>query len=404
MKKPDKLQDQVYAVADALLLERGSLGAVLLADVLARAPGRRQNVGRALNEWRAEREALAATVPDAVLRAARSFARDVWLIVKLASAAAPIRAEAEHVVEAERAATEAAASRKSPGGFVGSKLKLTKQSAPKAGRKPQGRPRRAQKASQASEPRPGFLERRTKERAEAVRKPAANARPAGVPKPIFKYTYKQKKERPAQRAKQRSVSPADVLTRKMRIRDYVMQARAAEQPKKAVKPKPVAKSDWEGAENPAVAKAVAEELRKAGRPLAAQALMDTGAIELKTNRPSRDIALALAGSRLKVVPDRGGAYWFSYEEPPPRPTKKGYEKIDTDPSIEREFGDRLFEKAVAVIGASERPLAPSSIAQALQPEIRDLNPDWLAQRLKRAKKEGILISRGEGYVLAKPKQ
>jgi hypothetical protein len=403
MKKPDKLQNHVYAVADALLLEHGSLGAVLLGDVLARAPGRRQNVGRALNEWRAGREALAATVPDAVLRAARGFARDVWLIVKLASAAFPTSAEAERSGP-ERGAPETAASRKSLGGFVGAKRPLAKQPAPKAGRASQGRPRRPQKAAEPAKPRPDFLERRVKERAEEVRKPAANARPAGVPKPKYKYTYQHKKERPARRAKQWSVSPADVSARKRRIRDYVMQARAAEQPEKAVKPKPVAKADWEGAENPAVARAVAEELRKAGRPLAAQALMDTGAIELNTNRPSRDIKLALEGSRLEVVPDRVGAYWFSYEKPPPRPPKAGYKKIDTDPSIEREFGDRLFEKAVAMIVASKQPLMPSSIAQALEPEIRDLNPDWLAQRLKRAKKEGVLTSRGEGYVLAQSKQ
>jgi hypothetical protein len=77
------LDQRVRAVADQLLLELGSLDAVGLSDVIQRAGGRRQNVAKALNQWRADRVTLGAQMPDGAMRAAYKFARDMWLIMAL---------------------------------------------------------------------------------------------------------------------------------------------------------------------------------------------------------------------------------------------------------------------------------------------------------------------------------
>lgn len=152
--------------------------------------------------------------------------------------------------------------------------------------------------------------------------------------------------------------------------------------------KAVADDDWKNAQSPQVARAVATELRKAGRALSAEALSDTGRIPLKMNRLYRVLPSALEGSRI----ERGrGGYWFDYEDRP----GKGARAPGTEPDylIVRMVGEILWHKALVLMDTAGEPPNHAAIRAHLQPEVADLYPEWLDQQLKRAKKEGLVERR-----------
>jgi hypothetical protein len=411
---------RVYAAADALLLEYGSLDAVTLAEVVRRAGGRKQNVARFLNRWRIDRTMMAAGVPDAVLRLAFKFARDLFLILVLddtararaADGAVTAPVHSEDVKPAQARASRSLPAHRGRGATASGPARRTAVSepAPGAGAAPGA-------DLPAAEPvrRSGFLQGHQARVAASKSRPAVNARPPDAPgrRPSPSHPGRRagpkragpKRSgpapvRPPRRESRPPETPAAKAARLARIRDQVMRARAEREA--ANPPVPVVEADWAGASAQKVARAVAIALRRARRPMTAKALIDGGKIPLKTHRPSRDLPAALAGSPITRVADRGGAFWFDYEPPPP--PKKLWLSDDTEAKLAREFGRLMWVRLVVAIAVSPSPLKRSEIAAALEPELSDLSPVWLAQCLKRGKQQGAFATRDGGYVMARPRK
>ncbi|MDH2406344.1 hypothetical protein QCM77_41705 [Bradyrhizobium sp. SSUT18] len=103
------------------------------------------------------------------------------------------------------------------------------------------------------------------------------------------------------------------------------------------------------------------------------------------------LSVALVGSRLIRL--RGGAWWFFGETVPP---KLGYRPRASDSAALRQYSELIFERAIEILRRSKVPIKRDELAQALEPEIRDLTSGWLPQRLKFAKKAGVLDIRDGG--------
>jgi len=58
-------------------------------------------------------------------------------------------------------------------------------------------------------------------------------------------------------------------------------------------------------------------------------------------------------------------------------------------------------RLVVAIARAPSPLTQREIAARLGPELADLSPGWLTQRLKRGIKAGAFETRGGGYVIAR---
>jgi hypothetical protein len=396
------LAAKVYAAADALLFEAGSLSAVTLDGVEARVGGRRQNVARFFNGWRADRESIAAAVPRPVLRAAARFAGDLWLLATLAatgqhgsagsSAGQSVEDDqredtqpVESVSPKRRAASATAAdsdrpTRPGPAGHV----------PPRDHAEPHAvRPGRFASLSpmpiRALEPKRSddfIAGRNTRKSAKQRAGRAVNARPEAVPK---------KKRGPTRPP---PPTAAEKAARAVRAREFVLRARAAAAAKEALEP--VAKEIWRDAADPAVARAAATELRRARRPLRPKALIEIGNPALPSDREA--LARALAGSRLRTI--AGGGYWFAGEDPPLELPEKHTNGPDTDEKILFELGGLMWLRVLSLISASPKPVRPAEIKAQLQPEISYLNREWLTGRLADGKKAGVLVKKDGGYLLA----
>jgi hypothetical protein len=395
------LAAKVYAAADALLFETGSLSAVTLTGVASRVDGRRQDMARFLNDWRADRAAIAEAVPAPVLRAAARFASDLWLLATLASTRhGSAGSSAGQSVEDDqrehtppdksaspkrRAASAAAAdsdrpTRPGPAGHV----------PPRDHAEPHAvRPGRFASLSpmpiRALEPKRSddFMTGRKKRKsAKQQAGRAVNARPEGVPK---------KKRGPTRPP---PPTAAEKAARAVRAREFVLRARAAAAANQVLEP--VAKKIWRDAADPAVARAAANELRRAGRPLRPKALIAIGNPALPSDITA--LAHALAGSRLRTI--AGGGYWFVGEDPPRELPEKHTNGPDTDEKILFELGGLMWLRVLSLISASPKPVRPAEIKAQLQPEISYLNRVWLFGRLKFAKKAGVLAKKDGGYLLA----
>ncbi|WGD51464.1 hypothetical protein QA641_39465 [Bradyrhizobium sp. CB1650] len=391
---------RVYAVADALLLEHGGLDGVRLADVVSRAGGRKQNVARYLNSWRSDREMMAARLQGPALRAAYRYTRDLLLILMLGQRpGVVVTAPAASPRDEPPSGADAPQPTPAPEPRGAARRDAVPRSNAAASR--DIAPHLAPVGAATNEARRTFLAGYAERVAERASNPAVNARPPDAPKGRPRSWPTNRPPRPKRPPTRRSFarppeSPTAKAARLARIRAYVMRERADAYP-----PMPVVDSDWQGAAKPKVARAVAFELRAGRRPMAAKALIKSGRIPLTTNRPYRDLAAALAGSRITRVPGRRGAYWFDYE-PAPRP-RKVRASDDSDAKLVREFGRLLWVRLVVAIAVSPSPLARRDIAASLEPELSDLSPVWLAQCLKRGKKAGAFEMRGGGYVIARPR-
>lgn len=396
------LAAKVYAAADALLFETGSLSAVTLNGVASRVDGRRQDMARFFNDWRADRAAIAEAVPAPVLRAAARFAGDLWLLATLAatgqhgsagsSAGQSVEDDQREqtrpdksVSPKRRAASAAAADsdrpKRSPAGHV----------VPRDHAKPHAvRPGRfaSLPPMPARDLKPKRQEdfitgRSARKSAKQGARRAVNARPEGVPKP-------------KRRGPTRPPPPteAEKTARAVGAREFVLRARAAAAANQVLEP--VAKKIWRDAADPAVARAAANELRRAGRPLRPKALIAIGNPALPSDITA--LAHALAGSRLRTI--AGGGYWFVGEDPPRELPEKHTNGPDTDEKILFELGGLMWLRVLSLISASPKPVRPAEIKAQLQPEISYLNRVWLFGRLKFAKKAGVLAKKDGGYVPA----
>jgi hypothetical protein len=393
---------RIYDAADAMLLESGSLDAVSLKAVVTRVGGRRQNVARVLNQWRQDREMTAADLPNAVLRAARNAARDMWLIIKLTAApAADARPEMPRPSRADQdpprrfhdqAASRPVKQRRQTSGQPEANRHASPTAAPLQNRRPStGRysslpPGRTPQQGGPTDFAEGHAKRRADKKAASagIRKRPADA-PRGPSKP------RVRKPAPPRKYGRAPETVEQKTARLARMRAYV------ERERPVTPPTPVMEEDWKDAENPKVARAVAKELRAHGRPMSGQALVDTGRINLATKRAYRRLPPALAGSR--IAPGRGG-YWFNYEE---RPSGKQVRSGDEpDYQIVRIFGGLLWRKALVLMDTADEPPGHAEISAHLQPEISDLNPEWLDQQTKRAKKDSLIKVWKGGFGLTKP--
>ncbi|AND92924.1 blr8080 [Bradyrhizobium diazoefficiens USDA 110] len=342
---------EVYAAADAEAEVRGSAKKVTVTAVCRRCGGRPHEIEPLLAGWRAERAQRGGDRPHP------------------APAPAPIgdfligRAERKRTGGNDRNRGPGEAPDPDPPAPVGSGMPL---------------------ASAESD----FLAGRRMRRARMAERVPVNVLPPGMP------TAKQRKAKPRKPPKpayvrKRPPKPTaeEKRERDARITTHVLRARE-ERLNRLVKP-----SDYRDAIDPPVAKAVALELRRAGRPLMPKRLIDTGRVPFATNRPYRDLPVALAGSR--IFQTESGSCWFDYE---PAPTKRiAVKPPDTITIFRREFADFLWERALATL--RNGPMRRAAISAALQPEITYLNPDWLPQRLKREAKAKTIVARPGGWAL-----
>jgi len=344
---------EVYAAADAEAAERGSAKKVTVAAVCRRCGGRPHEIEPLLAGWRAERA-----------RRGEDRRHPAPVPVPIGDFLTG-RAERKRNGGNDRNGGPGAAPDPEPPAPAGGAMPL---------------------ASAESD----FLAGRRMRRARMAGRVPVNVLPPGMP------TAKQRKGKP--RKPRKPPKPAYVRKRPKptaeekreqdaRITAHVLRARE-ERLDRLVKP-----SDYRDAKDPPVAKAVALELRRAGRPLMPKRLIDTGRVPFTTNRPYRDLPVALAGSR--IFQTESGSCWFDYE---PAPAGRiAVKPPDTITIFRREFADLLWERALAAL--RNGPMRRAAISAALQPEIADLNPDWLAQRLKREAKAKTIAACPGGWLL-----
>ncbi|WP_298257278.1 hypothetical protein [Bradyrhizobium sp.] len=328
MTKTD-LRERVYAAADELFVERGAFDRFGYREVRERAKGSSNDVMDLFEEWKASRAALMRSRPDALVAAAEEFAGRLWLMARLL-AGGPVSQDAEMDVGERRDSN----------------------SAPRSG-PPKARPA----------PLPGPAVRST---TKASRGPRA-----------VLFTDVQRPERSVPK----KAAAGDGISSKPAARGKVGSIKLV--PPMQIKRPKATETDWRGADDERLAKAVAEALRSEGSRLRARDIWNR---LLPSVRPGtaphaqRDLQKGLSGSRIRWF--KGGWFWFFGEEfPKVRPWR-----VDSKEARRRARGEELWWRVAVTISKVGRPFTFDEIEEACGEHLSKLGDSWLRLRLTRARK------------------
>lgn len=330
MTKKD-LRTRVYAVADELFVERGSLERFGYREVRERAQGASNDVMVLFDDWRESRKAMMKSRPDALVAAAEDFAGRLWLMARLLA-----RGGATHAVAADsRPASDE----------------------PTAG-----------PGSAAPAP-----ERRRTPKSEPVGRNGKASRGGGsglfsdLPRP----------ERPPPKRRPKNEKTRKSVAKAMKARITLVPPRLARHPVTEV-----SEPDWKGAHDEPLAKAIAGKLRAEGTRRRAGEIWKRLPPSLKPGtfaHAERDLKKAVEGSKIQWF--RGGWFWFHGEEIP----KKRPWRVDSKDAKRRARGEELWWRVAHTIAQLEGPFTQNEMKAACGEHLSKLAATWLRLRLVRAR-------------------
>lgn len=76
---------RVFDAADVIALERGGIEHVMVNAVRAKTGGRKDTVSAYLEDWRRERRKFKKTIPDTLLKTARVWMEEMWVLAYIAA-------------------------------------------------------------------------------------------------------------------------------------------------------------------------------------------------------------------------------------------------------------------------------------------------------------------------------